>query len=355
AERCHPDVCKLPNCFCSGALVPGGLNPKEIPQMIMLTFDDAINGQVYPVYQKIFNGKKNPNGCDIRATFFVSHEYTQYQLLQALYHERHEIADHSISHRLPIPWWKNATVKQWTDEAAGMREILRKFGGVNAEDVKGFRAPFLQIGGDNEFKALHDNKFTYETSMPTQQNNPPLWPYTLEYASTQECVIPPCPTGSYPGLWEVPMVDYRGLHGELCNMIDGCNPPTTADDAYNLIKSNFERHYNSNRAPFPMFMHASWFLSYPFALEGYQRFLTEALSQGDVYFVTVSQAIEWIKTPTPLEKIKTFAPWQCDKPAPPAPCEDVNVCSYPDRARYLWTCTRPCPAHYPWTGNPDGN
>uniref|UniRef100_A0A1B0AX89 Uncharacterized protein n=1 Tax=Glossina palpalis gambiensis TaxID=67801 RepID=A0A1B0AX89_9MUSC len=47
-----------------------------IPQMIMLTFDGAVNLNNYDHYSKIFNGKrKNPNGCNIRGTFFLSHEY----------------------------------------------------------------------------------------------------------------------------------------------------------------------------------------------------------------------------------------------------------------------------------------
>ena len=40
---------------------------------------------------------------------------------------------------------------------------------------------------------------------------------------------------------------------------------------------------------------------------------------GDVWIVTVSQGLEWIKNPTTLDKIKDFEPWKCDTPAPP-PC-----------------------------------
>lgn len=139
---------------------------------------------------------QNPNGCKATATFFVSHEYTQYEMAQALYHNRHHIADHTISHRTPSSWWKNATYGQWTDEIVGQREILRKWGQVNEDDVVGFRAPFLQIGGNTMYQVLFDNKFLYDSSMPTQQFiDPPMWPYTLDYRSTQECVIPPCPTG----------------------------------------------------------------------------------------------------------------------------------------------------------------
>ena len=46
AQPCSPDVCKLPDCRCSGIGIPGNLPREKVPQMIMLTFDDAINGQV---------------------------------------------------------------------------------------------------------------------------------------------------------------------------------------------------------------------------------------------------------------------------------------------------------------------
>ncbi|EDO48003.1 predicted protein, partial [Nematostella vectensis] len=235
AEPCKPDLCKLPDCFCSGASVPNGLDPKQIPQMIMLTFDDAINMQVFPFYQTLLNDTKNPNGCNVRATFFVSHEYTDYQLLGTLYHERHEIADHTISHRTPIEWWKKATYQDWGSEIRGMRDILKEFGGVNEKDVRGFRAPFLQIGGDNQFKVLHDHSFMFDSSMPTWRTDPPLWPYTLDYSSAQDCVIPPCPSGSFPGLWEVPMVYHKGLQNESCSMIDDCNAPTNDDDVFKFL------------------------------------------------------------------------------------------------------------------------
>lgn len=73
---------------------------------------------------------------------------------------------------------------------------------------------------------------------------------------------------SFPGLWEVPMIDYNDSKGNPCNMIDGCAPPANEQEVYDLLNSNFERHYTSNRAPFPMFMHAVWFAKFPFAVSG---------------------------------------------------------------------------------------
>lgn len=77
AEPCDPDICTLPDCFCSGNKIPGNLSPFSTPQIVMISFDAALVDNAFPLYEELFNGRlKNPNGCNISATFFVSHEYT---------------------------------------------------------------------------------------------------------------------------------------------------------------------------------------------------------------------------------------------------------------------------------------
>lgn len=93
--------------------------------------------------------------------------------------------------------------QQWTKEIQGQREILHLYGGVKLEDVRGMRAPFLQIGGNRMFEMLYESNFTYDSSMPVFDNKPPFYPYTLDYTINHECMITPCPSKSYPGLWEV--------------------------------------------------------------------------------------------------------------------------------------------------------
>lgn len=67
--------------------------------MITLTFDDAINFENWDLYtQKLFTPeRKNPNGCPARATFYVSHQYTNYMQVQKMWNQGHEIAVHSIT------------------------------------------------------------------------------------------------------------------------------------------------------------------------------------------------------------------------------------------------------------------
>ncbi|CAG0896937.1 unnamed protein product [Cyprideis torosa] len=91
------------------------------------------------------DGRKNPNGCPIHATFYISHQYTNYRYVQELWNDGHEIAAHSITHRTPERWWsENATIEDWFDEMVGIANIINRFGGVRIEDIRGVRVPFLR-------------------------------------------------------------------------------------------------------------------------------------------------------------------------------------------------------------------
>lgn len=78
---CNPDNCVLPSCRCSSVDIPGDLLPEETPQFVLLTFDDAVSVTNMPYYRDIFSERQNPNDCPIAGTFFVSHEWTDYQLV----------------------------------------------------------------------------------------------------------------------------------------------------------------------------------------------------------------------------------------------------------------------------------
>ena len=61
--------------------------------------------------------------------------------------------------RFPHTWWSTATYQEFVEEASGMRTRLTSESGIPAADIKGFRVPFLQLGSDNMYGALYDNKF----------------------------------------------------------------------------------------------------------------------------------------------------------------------------------------------------
>ena len=57
----------------------------QIPQMILLSFNGAVNVDNFRIYEDIFNDKTaiNPNNCSAKGTFFVSHKYSNYSAVQA--------------------------------------------------------------------------------------------------------------------------------------------------------------------------------------------------------------------------------------------------------------------------------
>ncbi|XP_017854023.1 uncharacterized protein LOC108607618 isoform X2 [Drosophila busckii] len=347
AAKCRKDVCQLPDCYCGGKDIPGELPVESIPQIVLLTFDDSVNDLNKQLYIDLFEkGRVNPNGCPISATFYVSHEWTDYSQVQNLYADGHEMASHTVSHS----FGEQFSQKKWTREIAGQREILSAYGGVKLADVRGMRAPFLSVGGNKMYKMLYDSNFTYDSSMPVYENRPPSWPYTLDYKIFHDCMIPPCPTRSYPGVWQVPMVMWQDLNGGRCSMGDACSNPSDADGVTKMIMKNFERHYTTNRAPFGLFYHAAWFTQ-PHHKEGFIKFLDAINAMQDVWIITNWQALQWVRDPTPTSRINSFQPFQCDYSDRPKRCNNPKVCNlwHKSGVRYMKTC-QPCPDIYPWTG-----
>ncbi|XP_059165544.1 proteoglycan 4-like [Physella acuta] len=315
--KCSSTWCKLPDCRCIGSDVPGDLDPKDIPQLVMLTFDDSINGQNMGYYKTIFNGTlKNPNGCPIKSTFFVSGDNSDYEMVRKIHKGGHEIASHTLSHRSPTTWWADAGFENWEQEVVGMKKRLHEKSGIPLDGIVGMRAPFLQVGGDAQYAMLKENRFRYDTSMVTGNlyvnNEAPTWPFTLDTPpDSKTCSLTPCPTRSYPGLWEVPLIRWYGNNRIACAMPDACTIGAGTKGSRKFIEDNFMRHYTTNRAPFGIFIHASWFARKDGNLEGLVEFLGSLADKDDVWVVTVNQALDWIQRPVRLSAISAMDSWMC--------------------------------------------
>ena len=54
---------------------------------------------------------------------------------------------------------------RWVKEIGGMKKILEIFGGIKSGDIKGFRSPHLQPGGDVMFDALNRSGLVYDSTL----------------------------------------------------------------------------------------------------------------------------------------------------------------------------------------------
>lgn len=296
-----------------GKVAPAGMATDAVPQIVMFTFDDAVNEQVFDYYQQLFPRQRvNPNGCPVSATFFVSHNWTDYNMVKQLYLRGHEIASHSITHRMPQSWWTHASYETLRGELAGQRNNIIHKASIPRAEVRGVRIPFLAIAGDRQFSMMRDEGFEYDASFMTGPfDDGGLWPYTLDFppAVPAHCSNDDCPKESYPGMWEVPLNRWIGTDGGACAMVDSCQTqPSHKGEALSYLWQNFNKHYYGNKAPVGVNMHAVWFKTeYHFA--AMKEFVETLAEMDDVYIVTVHQTLQWMKEPRTLEQVHEWPVW----------------------------------------------
>lgn len=396
APNCDHDQCDAnPKCKCSGTYPT--IPQNERPQIVYLTYDDAFTQYAEEnFYRSLFDGSlTNPDNNPIRATHFLTASYTDYPLVHDYWIKGHEMASHSITHRTDLNYWKGMNVDSWTKEIEGMRQMITQFAAIPKEDIRGWRSPFLQMGADEMFTALSQNNFAYDCSWATRDYgylnmDSGLFPYTLDYASVQDCEIEPCPTCSYPGLWVQPMLDLEDnwfnanpndpTHGYPCSMLDGCvfmDEDPTEDTAMEMLMRNFNRAYNGTRAPFGLYMHAAWFYGeQEWHYNGYKKFLQEISQKGDVWIVTISEGLNFFENHWDMSNAELLALPDIESPfgieqyadRKNHECNAAKPCQYQvenedigPEERYMHICGKTyenqrqvCPPNYPWLGDPCG-
>ena len=245
---------------------PGNQNPKDIPQLVSITFDDNF-GLAFPKASggidwivDFYKGKSNPSGrgnpdnfdgAPIHASFYYTSIYLVDDSKKVLggkpgedhggrnraawvsaFQAGHETGDHTVNHfnggvvQLDPDDCcraRNLTVAQWSDEIQSCKDALTGAAGIGASpaDVVGFRTPYLGYN-DNLFTALTKLNFVYDTSLPNcfaddEDGKNCAWPYTLDHGSPDMDVVArkfSAPNAkipiaipkvtNHPGLWEVP-------------------------------------------------------------------------------------------------------------------------------------------------------
>ncbi|KAH7974488.1 hypothetical protein HPB49_015904 [Dermacentor silvarum] len=363
--KCDPSQCSLrDNCLCPGTRPPANLSASSMPQFVMLTFDDAVNDQNMDFYRQLLGPgrrRNRANGCNLAITLFVSAGYTDFSFVHELHSVGSEIAIHSITHLDNRSHWRTLDVAGWEAEFVGDRELLRDYALIPERDMVGARAPFLEVGNGEAYDMMQKNGFVYDSSVEIDYMNEPdklpFFPYTLDYGLGIECMVPSCPNGIHRGLWLVPLNYLYGTTlrgdgsralGSSCPMPDMCIPqPTTEEDTLDFLRSNFERYYHTNRAPFPVFTHETWLWN-PGRRQGFLAFVDWLLTMDDVFIVTVDEVVRFMRDPKPLgEYVQT----SCSRASEFRRCPQVYSCSFPrapiSKTRKLIGCRR-CPGSYPW-------
>ncbi|CAH2190575.1 EGF-like domain-containing protein [Caenorhabditis elegans] len=344
--------CRLPSCFCTstGKIPPNNFDTKQVPQMVMLSFDDPITDRIINTLKSLFSGSiRNPNGCAIKGTFFVSHQWNNYDQSLWLHSTNHEIGVNSIT-REDL---SGRTQERWYKEQKGMRETLAEFSFIDRSHIIGTRAPELKIGGDAQYRMMSENNFTFDNSMLVSS---PYWPQTLDHKLAWEC-DGNCPTQSHKAIWEIPIQNIQANDTRWYKTLTRAMKPfDSRDSVTKMLQRNFMNHYKTNRAPFILTLDTEFLTYLPdngavYALRDFLKFIVQ---KQDVFVVTGSQIIDYMRNPVDLNNIKSLRSWQC-KPQmkdEANPCENPTTCSFSGRARgqfaHSFRMCGVCPKSYPW-------
>jgi hypothetical protein len=164
---------------------------------------------------------------------------------------------------------------------------------------------------------LYDSTTGYELAEMTERPFPFTMNNGIPDPSCKTCLS----TESYSGLWQVPIwaLTYEGSvypmdpgmarrRKKRKKLVPRYSQATSAES---VLRTAFDQAYNSNRAPVPIAVHPFWFTSSGSRLNEAQDFIKYAASFDDVYFVTLSQLVEWMSSPVPSSEMGSWLKARC--------------------------------------------
>lgn len=267
-----------------------------------------------------------------------------------LFNKKGSVGLHTFSHSTSI----TTTYSVWDYEETTIYQNELKLATLNANQVFGSRAPYLQTNPDY-FLLLKNKGITYDTSLTytnsvTKKN---YWPFTLDYGiPTSEipifCYFGICPTPQ-AGLWEVPMTSFD--YDVMANVMD---PPmadlATANVFLEKFKTNYDDSYTYNKVPRGFYTHFRYLsIGDLEGVDSVKQYFVEELykyliSKPKVVFATEAEVIKWIKNPVPYSQLQ--ATWQCgDSTNTYLSTCTPKMCSY--NQEIFIVCSSACPTVYP--------
>jgi peptidoglycan/xylan/chitin deacetylase (PgdA/CDA1 family) len=192
---------------------PCGLAPSAVPQFVSIGWDD--NGQAAGVQWAV--DMLADRG---KASFFLTSTYAQADVWKSAYDAGHEIGNHTVTHATN----RMADAARWEQEMTDCNAYITSMVGVPADEIWGFRTPFLEYN-DATLGKVKELGFRYDTSIEEGYewddnanggNGGPLdgtnfyWPYTLDNKSPGHTTQVEWGEGleeinAHAGLWELPV------------------------------------------------------------------------------------------------------------------------------------------------------
>ena len=294
-------------CLDAGTTGPW-LDGQKPPQFVMITHDDAVTERVFDIVGTI-------RRCGAPATFYTLAKGSNCDYVKALYDNGDEIALHTTHHEHST----GVPAEHMEYELAnGVRKFLNETCGVPAEDLVGFRAPYLETDDAVRRAIYADGKIRYDSTFNNYYESKwskdaanRLWPYTQHDPNGPFKNSTAGVSESYPGMWSLPLLEMQGpTDGEFVmdpsKSLDPLDPTTVrygnASDVLALLKANFDQVYAGARSPIGLYIHVDW-LSQPGFADLTSEFIEYVNAFEDARFVTANQLVDWLESPVPASEM----------------------------------------------------
>jgi peptidoglycan/xylan/chitin deacetylase (PgdA/CDA1 family) len=326
---------------------PGGLMPNQVPQFVLLGYDDNafVDGIQWTL--DVLRDRKHPDGTAARATFFITAGFadehfnpaggqSKDQLIniwKQIKVDGHEIGSHTWSHSQMLAGLDKAG---WESEIARSFDLFVNTLGIERCKLWGFRTPFLNFS-QATFDAMKTNNVRYDTSvefgydwfqpMGSDKGYGPgtaeagkhyYWPFTMDtpfpggFASKG--------VGPAPGMWQFPVYTFNKITGETASTVTGFDfnlwNKSQSETGFNyteVLKQSLDQRIAGNRSPFAVGLHTDVYsqfnesanttwnkFDYMARRKALFDFIEYALTRPEVRLVTYRQLIEWLRQPKPL-------------------------------------------------------
>ncbi len=319
---------------------PCGLTPSEVPQFVSIGWDDC--GQAEGVNWSL----DMYQALGAKGSYYISSTYALTDVYKRIYADGHEIGNHTVSHATSY----SVDEARWQQEITDCNAYLTGTVGVPAEEIMGFRTPFLQYNNAT-LKVVQNNGFRYDTSIEEGYEWEPYvmdgtnfyWPYTLDNRSPGHTVQLDWNTemqeiDPHPGLWEMPvyavivppdseLANFEGVEPGFRARMKEVQPWFEVESGmitgfdYNLwnqfkmtkaevvatLEYTLDLRLRGNRAPLlfgahPDYYVASWDANAPNATtaerrEAIEEFLAYAASKPAVRIARYRDVLDWVRNP----------------------------------------------------------